>query len=51
MIIGATASKLAISIPISDIIRVINNALFGSPSLEVGENICRKGMTPSFAIA
>jgi hypothetical protein len=37
VIIGATVSRLAISTPISDIKRVKNNALFGSPSFETAE--------------
>ena len=49
--IGATASRLAIMTPISDIIRVKSNARFGSPSRDVTENNCRNGITPSFAIA
>ena len=49
--IGATASRLAIMTPTSDIIRVKSNARFGSPSRDVTENICRNGITPSLAIA
>ena len=49
--IGATASRLAIMTPTSDIIRVRSNARFGSPSRDVTENTCRNGITPSLAIA
>ena len=51
VMIGATASRLAIRTPISEISKVKKRARFGSPSLETTENTWRNGMTPSLAIA
>lgn len=51
VIIGATLSRLAIRIPISDIHIVNNNARVGSPDLEPTENMFKKGMMLSRAMA
>lgn len=51
VIIGATASRLAIRMPSSAISNVKNKALFGSPSDDTGEKNRRNGITPSIAIA
>lgn len=51
VITGATKSRLAIKIPISDIAKVNNNALNGSPRFVVTEKKFITGITPSIAIA
>ena len=48
---GATASKLAMSTPISQIKSVRINARFGSPSFETTEKKRRKTMMSSLAMA
>ena len=51
VITGATTSRLAIRIPISDIANVSNKALNGSPRFVVTEKKLITGITPSIAIA
>ncbi len=51
VIIGATRSSDAISIPISEIHPVSNNAQVGSPVLEPLANIPKNGMMLSLAMA
>jgi len=51
VMIGATASRLAMSIPISDMIIVKSRALCGSPLFDDVANIFRNGMMLSLAIA
>ena len=51
VITGATMSKLAIIIPISDMATVNNSALNGSPRFVVTAKNLRNGITPSLAIA
>ena len=51
VITGATTSRLAITIPISEIATVNNKARNGSPRFVVTPKNFRNGITPSFAIA
>ena len=51
MIIGATASRLAMRIPISEMAMVSSSALWGSPPFEGTPKTFKNGMIPSFAIA
>lgn len=51
VITGATRSRLAIRMPISDIARVNNRARNGSPRFVVTEKKFRTGITPSTAMA
>ena len=49
--IGATASRLAMITPISEMQIVNNRALCGSPPFEDAANTLRNGIIPSWAIA
>ena len=49
--IGATASRLAIIMPISEMSMVKNKALCGSPLLDDIANMFKNGMMLSLAIA